>query len=61
MLEFDWTDATLNPLGSVLPASAAPSWCASWLAKMAPNTDTPNDPPMVRKNVTPEVAAPRSA
>ena len=33
----------------------------SWLVKMAPKTDTPKAPPIVRKNVTPDVAAPRSA
>ena len=28
---------------------------------MAPNTAVPNDPPIERKNVAPEVAAPRSS
>jgi hypothetical protein len=31
------------------------------LAKIAPKTDTPNEPPMLRKKVAPDVAAPRSA
>ena len=55
------TEAALNPGGSVRPCSAAASLLASWLVKIAPNTDTPKAPPIVRKNVTPDVAAPRSA
>ena len=31
---------------------------ASRLAKMAPNTAVPNEPPIMRKNVTPDVAVP---
>ena len=51
----------MNPAGSVRPRSAAASLLADWLVKIAPNTDTPKAPPIVRKNVTPDVAAPRSA
>jgi hypothetical protein len=55
-------------LGSFCPliwaaTVAGRSWtrlAASRLLKMAPNTATPTVPPMDRKNVAPEVAAPRS-
>jgi hypothetical protein len=50
-----------TPAGSRAPCSAVASSLASRLENTAPKTDTPNDPPIVRKKVTPEVAAPRSA
>ena len=53
--------ATLNPGGNVMPCSALARLCTSWLVKIAPNTEVPNAPPIDRKNVTPAVAAPRSA
>ena len=56
-----WELAALNPGGSVIPRNAAASSRASWLEKIAPNTDTPKAPPILRKKVTPDVAAPRSA
>jgi hypothetical protein len=52
--------ATLNPCGRVTPRSAEASSLASRLENIAPNTETPKAPPMLRKNVTPDVAAPRS-
>jgi hypothetical protein len=53
--------AALNPAGRLTPRSALARLCVSWLVKIAPNTETPNEAPIDRKNVTPEVAAPRSA
>ena len=56
-----WAEAGLNPRGSGAPCSAAARLAASRLEKIDPKMATPNEPPMVRKNVTLEVAAPRSA
>ena len=50
-----------TPAGSVAPCSALASCPASRLLNTEPKIATPNDPPIVRKNVTPDVAAPRSA
>ena len=53
-------EEALNPAGRLLPCRAAVSLPESWLVKIAPKIDTPKAPPIVRKNVTPDVAAPRS-
>jgi hypothetical protein len=52
--------AVPNPAGSLTPRRAAAISVASRLAKIAPKIEVPKVPPMVRKNVAPEVAAPRS-
>src|SRR5262245_19731995 len=46
-----------NPRGRAIEAMLT----ASWDAKMEPKMDTPNEPPIERKNVADEVATPRSA
>jgi hypothetical protein len=52
--------ATLNPWGSRTPRTADATSAASRLAKIAPKIEVPKVPPIVRKNVAPDVAAPRS-
>ena len=51
----------LIPLGSGMPCNAAAMSPASTPEKTAPKTEVPNEPPMERKNVAPDVPAPRSA
>ena len=50
-----------SPGGSDTPPRECLRLPTSTLAKMAPKTATPKDPPMERKKVTPEVAVPRSS
>ena len=62
-----WSTAGLAPVDAAEPAGQrdavqrAGESPASTPEKIAPKTEAPNDPPMERKNVAPEVAAPRSA
>ena len=51
----------LKPGGSRTPRSSATISVASRLENTAPKIATPNEPPMDRKKVAPEVAVPRSA
>ncbi len=60
-----WSDVGSAPLSEVsspggidLRCKACTTLVARRLAKMAPNTAVPNDPPIMRKNVAPEVAVP---
>ena len=49
----------LTASGSCVPGgSASARLLASWLAKIAPKTETPIEPPTCRKSVDPEVATP---
>ena len=52
--------AAVIPAGSAAPCSATARSPGSTATNTAPNTAVPNDPPMDRKNVAPEVPAPRS-
>ena len=49
----------LTPGGSAV-GEAEPRVAVSRLVKIVPKMATPNEPPMERKNVAPEVATPRS-
>ncbi len=51
----------LNPGGAWVRWSAFSTLVTNRLAKMAPNTAVPKDPPIIRKKVTPEVAVPSSS
>ena len=51
----------LSPDGALVRWSAFSTLLTTRLAKMAPNTAVPNDPPIIRKKVTPEVAVPSSS
>ena len=52
---------TLNPVGGRFRWRALRTFPMSRLEKMAPNTAVPNEPPIMRKKVTPEVAVPSSS
>ena len=56
----EWSVARLTPEGRMLLDRYLEMFIASSLEKIEPNTATPKELPMERKNVTPEVAAPRS-
>ncbi len=51
----------LNPDGAWVRCSAFSTLPITRLAKMAPNTAVPKEPPIIRKKVTPEVAVPNSS
>ena len=53
--------ATWSPGGSGDASQRRDQLAGQALEKIAPNTETPNAPPILRKKVTPEVAVPRSA
>jgi hypothetical protein len=60
-----WSSATLFGLaadGSRVPVGILSArFAASRLAKIAPKSETPIEPPTCRKSVEPDVATPRSS